>query len=134
MSRGKTKISVHKWRKLFAEVQGAPPTLSLEEMKEIEAAMNEDLGPVRRLALAALTRPGALLLESVKTDRESAIAFAGAQNLLAIYIRRLRQLADLLDKTNVFISVALAERGDIDEIEAEVRRQKEVGGTPEAQP
>jgi hypothetical protein len=130
MSTKTTKgFSRKQMEKLFAEIQQAPPTLSLEEMKEIEAAMNEDLGSVRRLALATLTRPGATLLESVKRDREAAVTFAGAQSLLNVYITRLRRVADLLEQTNVFIMMALSQRADLDEINAEVQRRVAAGDT-----
>ena len=94
------------------------PFLTDDVLGEIEQDMgsNQPWGPWRRVGLAFLTRSGEQLIESVESDRDSAVAMAAAVNGTKDYAERLRELAKLMDTASTRLRMALCSRDDMEEI------------------
>ena len=100
------------------DFESMKPFLTHNVLGEIEQDMgsNQPWGPWRRVGLAFLTRSGEQLIESVESDRDSAVAMAAAVNGTKDYAERLRELAKLMDTASTRLRMALCWRDDMEEI------------------
>ena len=115
MSEQMTNQELEKFEQDFESMK---PFLTHNVLGEIEQDMgsNQPWGPWRRVGLAFLTRSGEQLIESVESDRDSAVAMAAAVNGTKDYAERLRELAKLMDTASTRLRMALCWRDDMEEI------------------
>ncbi len=114
--------------KILDDFQAQPSQITDDEIDQIEKVFghNQPFGPWRRTALASLSRSGKQLIEAIENDRKAALAIASAELGIKNYAERLRDLAELMDKAQTRIMVALVWREDMKAIRAEAERNPAV--------
>ena len=118
-----TTTEMEELEQLGRDFENMKPLLTAEVLDQIERDIgsNQPWGPWRRAGLACLTRSGRQLIEGLETDRDAAVAVAAVANGTKDYAKRLRELAELMDKANLRLLMALCWRDDIEEIMSEAK-------------
>ena len=126
LKRRRNSMSVEE--KIWQQFEKQPAVITEAVIDEIEHVFgrNQPFGPWRRTALVSLARPRSQLIESCK-ERKGAETFAYARMGIADYAKRLRDLADLMDKADMRLMLAVCVHDDATEISREAEAKWKAG-------
>jgi hypothetical protein len=79
----------------------------------------------RRVAMMILTRPGKFVIDWARGDRKTAVAMADGVLGIRDTVKRMRELADLLEAAEWRLAIALCEREDMTSVYAEAKQPEE---------
>lgn len=97
-----------------------PAQLTVKQIETVEARLSgNDIG--RRVALVALTKSGAELMEAFSGKRDTALELVRVANAATAYAMLLRNVADLMDTASTRLNLALCSREDMQAILDEVK-------------
>lgn len=118
---------------LFEDYSERPALMTRRRLMDYEKAIRhsnqtDNYGTARRAALAVLTKPWKHLVKAIKKDRDVALGFAEAEDVVAAYSKILTELAEHVAEGHRRLMMALCVREDMGELLAEVNRTKEAAG------
>lgn len=108
---------------MFDGFTNSEPEITEEVMMTIEENFNS-YGVTRRTALAVLKQSGKELIDSIKDDRDCAVAFADAGMRAGDYAKKLEAFSEFMKTASVRISLALCTREDMSEIIKEAEKDR----------
>lgn len=115
-------ISTAEANRIFDRVKRAPAICTEDDVARVDQElMNGSLALNRRVALFILTRPGKFAIDMARGDRKEAVAVADGVLGIRDTVRRMRELADILEAAEWRLAVALCEREDMESIYAEAK-------------
>lgn len=119
---GKAEISDERAAELYEECRVQPAAIDAAQMHKLERAVRDDPhGVTRRVALATLAKPCAVLFDAVERDRAAAVSIAHACDALDTYCGHLQAVLDTMEAARLRMELALCGREDMDAIYAEAR-------------
>ena len=105
-------------------LQRVRAAMSQDQMLELDRQfMSGSYGVARRFGLGVYTISGKHLIDQIKSNRTTAVAFAVAADRIEECVKATRTLADDLERAAWRMRVALCTREDMETVIAESRKQ-----------
>lgn len=111
---------------MLERVMKAPALLDKDKIVDAERRASLRDWP-RRAMWHVLAMPGKEIIEKVRSDRDTAIAFAGLLNAVSEYEANQKALGEFMGELQYRLLVALACREDMSAVMAEADRPKQDG-------
>ena len=118
----KSRVTDKEADRIFNQLKKAPATCIEDDVGDIDRdLMTGNAGVMRRVAIMLLTKPGKFVIDLAKGDRAHAVSMAEGMLSIRHEVKRLRELADIMQSAEMRMGVALCIRADMQEILAEAK-------------
>lgn len=104
-------------KRTFEILEAAPAILSREQVEDLEKQIRGDVARRSAFLMASLT--GHDLLNKIENDRDFAVTACGIAGEMESLQAKYRQLADLFERIDARITIALASREDMQQVREE---------------
>ena len=127
--RKSPRLTEKEAKRIFNQLKKAPAICTKGDVGEIDRElMTGNAGVMRRVAIAVLSKPGKFVIGIANGKREKAVAMAEGMLSIQHEVKRMRELADIMDMAQRRMGIALCIREDMQEILAEAKTTEAANG------